>query len=286
MKISVRSAAIFCLFTAFLSAPMVGWARTEWKVKVYGELPVKLTDGPWTFVCGGRMADDILAIRRQAQPNVVVHELTAASGFQRETKFSSALHSVNEDWAFIGGSHGTLFAINRQGGSNTTEVHALHKDYRAFAYQSVTVLHKTNQDWVFEFGHLGNLYAINKQGVSSTEIHAIEQQGDYRSFKFQSKTALHKTDVNWVIGLRGDNDLVALNTKGRDGYVDVHVLDWLTDYWAAFEEHETMPFKADEGTWQFVIDPHRSNLRILAFKMSGIGVNDHPILTVYDFYRY
>ena len=96
-----------------------------------------------------------------------------------------------------------LWAISKQGLSNSTEIHIISgANPQAFLLNTSTVLHKTDATFDFVVADYNadgkpDLWAISKQGLSnSTEIHIISGANP-QAFLLNTSTVLHKTDENW-----------------------------------------------------------------------------------------
>ena len=142
---------------------------------------------------------------------------------------------------------GNLYAISRQGGSGTTEVHVLNaaSNFSNFILQTPTVLHQTGSgnDWEFLVGDYNrdgrpDLYVIKRQGGSgTTEVHVLNGATNYRSWLLQTATVLHPTGWGneWEFELGdynrdGQADLYVIKRQGGSGTTEVHVLNGATNF--------------------------------------------------------
>jgi peptidyl-Asp metalloendopeptidase len=179
------------------------------------------TSDNWVFRLGDFNKDGILdlfyVLKTGARNLTEVHVMNGATQFQTFLlRVGSALHETGSDnaWAFELGDwnkDGTpdLFAIKKQGLSNTTELYILNgaTNYQSYLLATTTSLHVTGTDMAWDFavddfnldGTL-DLYSIKKQGGSGrTEIHILDGSGQFRRWLKNIATGLHPvpTDSSW-----------------------------------------------------------------------------------------
>jgi hypothetical protein len=128
-----------------------------------------------------------------------------------------------------------LWAVNRQGGSDSTEIHVISgADRSKFLLHSGTALHPTNEDWHFSVADYDqdgvlDLWAIKTQGGSdSTEIHVISG-ADRSQFLLKSSTALPNTNKDWRFLVTdydqdGVPDLWAIDRQGGSDSTEIHII--------------------------------------------------------------
>lgn len=180
-----------------------------------------------------------------------VHSLDGATSFQSfNLQLATALHQTgsNYSWQFQVGDynrdgHADLFAIAKQGGSGTTEVHVLNgaDGFKSYLLNVASALHQTGSDnsWMFRLGDYNrdgvlDLYSIGRNGGSGrTEVHVLDGATNFRSFLTNIATALHRTgsDGSWDFALGdvnrdGFSDLFAISKLGLgSGTTELHVLN-------------------------------------------------------------
>jgi hypothetical protein len=175
------------------------------------------TNANWDFELGdydGDGIDDIYAINRHGASNSTeVHILDGGNLNQFLLHKATAQHPTNANWDFgVGDYNGDgiddIYAIYRDGASNSTEVHVLNgADFNQFLRHAATALHPTSENWDFELGDynsdgIDDIYAINRHGASnSTEVHILNG-ADFNQFLLHKATAMHPTDHNWDLEIR------------------------------------------------------------------------------------
>ena len=145
---------------------------------------------------------------------------------------------------FTWGHRNHVFAINKQGSSNSTEVHVMNgaQTFKEWYAQTGTPLQKTGTDrsWEFELGDyngdgIQDVWGIakNATGSGKTEVHILDGASGYQSFALHQATALHETgtDRSWEFELGdwnndGKLDLWGVARTGTgSGKVEVHILN-------------------------------------------------------------
>jgi hypothetical protein len=155
--------------------------------------------------------DDVyMILRRGTSGATEVHVLDAASDFSTFlVHAATALHATEGelfDFAvgdYDGNGRDDLYAIVREGGSGTTEVHVLDAatDFSRFLLQTGTALQST-ADPVFELeagdfdgDRRDDLYLIVRNGSSGmTEVHVLGAASDFSELLIQTATALHSIE--------------------------------------------------------------------------------------------
>lgn len=142
---------------------------------------------------------------------------------------------------------GNLYAISRQGGSGTTEVHLLNAavNYRNFLLQTATALPQTGagnetEFLVGDYNRDGrpDLYVIARMGGSrTTEVHVLNGANNFQTWLLHAPTALHQTGVGgeWEFELGDYNrdgfpDLYVISRMGGSGTTEVHVLNGANNF--------------------------------------------------------
>lgn len=194
---------------------------------------------------------DLFSIAKQGDSGTTeVHPLGGADNFQSfNYHLASSLHSTGADysWQFQLGDYNRdgfldIYAIAKQGASNTTEVHILNgaDGFRSFLLHTTTALHHTGSDnnWNFRIGDYNrdgvlDMYAIVRNGGSGrTEVHVLNGASGFQSFLTHIATALHSTGMDgaWDFTLADYNrdgilDFFAVSKMGESDTTEVHVLN-------------------------------------------------------------
>lgn len=151
-----------------------------------------------------------------------VHVLSGASNFQTwllHTGTALSPTGGGSNWKFLVGDYNRdgrpdVYALSKNGGSGSTEVHVLSgaADYKAWLLHTGTPLAQSGSDHAWDFGladyngdGMPDLYAISKSGTGtrSTEVHVLSGTGNYQTWLLHTGTALAQTgtDWNWQLGL-------------------------------------------------------------------------------------
>lgn len=198
--------------------------------KLHTDTALHPTDSNWDF--GANAAGDVFGINRKGgSGKTEIHILDSATGYKTfKLHVSTALHKTDDNWDFGVLPNGDVVAINRLGGSNTTEVHVLDAstNYQTFKLQSPTALHRSDASWKFAVRNNGDVYAIQTQNSVSgkTEIYTFASnqtvqpgnvpKGRYRAvingFSVTSPTWDHALEVDG----KGDEVYIAWTTTSTD----------------------------------------------------------------------
>ena len=194
-----------------------------------------------------------------------VHVLSAASNYQQFTvHLPTALHETDGNWAFAVAANRDLFAINKAGGSGTTEVHVLSaaSNYQQFTAHLPTALHPTNSAaWDFEVAADNrDVFAINKSGGNSrADVHVLSAASNYQQFSAHISTALHSTNSAAYEFTLAENRDVAVVSKISDsvssGATEMFVLSAASGYQSLSKGSTAFP-QAD-STWNFFLNSAR-----------------------------
>lgn len=242
------------------------------------------TTGPeWFFTIADLDRDyqsDLVAINRQgASGKTEVHVLSGISGFKDfSLHAATGLHPTGSEWDFAvvdwnGDGHLDLVAINRNGGSDKTEVHVLSgaSGFQDFIAHISTGLHTTNADWSFfvvdwtRTGHR-DLAAVNRNGGSGkTEIHVLSGASGLQDFIVHSATGLDTTNADWSFGFvdwdgDGSLDLAAINRNGASGTTEVHILSAASGF-QSFVEHIASELHHTGEEWTLLMPEEFVHLR-------------------------
>jgi FG-GAP-like repeat len=187
-----------------------------------------------------------------------------------------------------------LFAVNRSGGSGTTEVHALigQENFSNFSIHEATGLHPTGAEWSFTTCDLDDdlfpdLAAINRNGGSgTTEVHVLSGASKFKKFILQTATGLHPTGLQWDFAFtdwNGDGrlDLVAINRQGGSGKTEVHVLSGASG-WKDFIAHIETGLHSTDFNWSFQIAYWNSSGRpdlVAINRQGGSGSTEIHVLS-------
>ncbi len=142
---------------------------------------------------------------------------------------------------------GNLYAIFRQGGSGTTEAHALNgaDNFHSFLLQTPTALTQTGSDNGSKFligdhnrdGWLDLYHILRLGGSNTTEVHVLNGRDNFQTWLLQTPTALHQTGAGneWEFDLGDFNrdgwlDLYAVSRLGGSGTTEVHVLNGAANF--------------------------------------------------------
>lgn len=172
---------------------------------------------------------------------------------------------------FSWGHRNHVFAIKKQGGSNSTEVHVMNgaQTFKEWYTQTGTALGQTGTDrsWEFELGDydgdgVQDVWAIAKSATGSgkTEVHILDGAGGYQSFSLHNATTLGTTgtDRSWEFELGdwnndGKLDLWGIKRTGTgSGKVEVHILNGATSFQSFLLQTGTYMAKNGGGTrWDY-----------------------------------
>ncbi|TXH75168.1 MAG: hypothetical protein E6Q88_03785 [Lysobacteraceae bacterium] len=243
------------------------------------------SDASWAFDLGDYNRDgtrDLYVIKRQGASNTTeVHVLNGANGFQSFLlNTATALHvtGTTEVWAFDLGDYNRdgildLYAINRQGASNTTEVHVLNgaNNFQSFLGHHATALGASGStpNWVFKVGDynrdgIADVYGLSKMGGSGkTEVHVLNGANGYASFLVQVATALGQTGTDnvWSFDLGDYNrdgivDVFGIFKQGASNSTEVHVLNGANNYQNFLLNTGTVLGPAGTNrAWEFLVQP-------------------------------
>jgi len=182
----------------------------------------------------------------------------------------SALHETGDDFDFAVAENGDLFAIKKQGGASSTELHVLAaaSNYQQFTLQTGTCLHPTDGNWAFALASNRDLFAIKKQGSATTELHVLSASSNYQQFSLQTGTALHPTDGNWEFALAPNRDLVAVKKQGGGtNATEIHILSASSNY-QQFSLQTGTRIHPTDANWAFAL---ASNRDLVGIKKQGGG---------------
>ncbi|MGO1068996.1 S8 family serine peptidase [Lysobacter sp. CA199] len=237
-------------------------ARTPAQIEQLLKSTARPLPGVCSGGCGAGIVDATQAARAVAgAPNLQVIAKQGASGktevhplngadnyasFAAHLATAQGVTGSDQRWVFDLGDYngdGTadLYAIDRMGGSNTTEVHVLNgaDNYQTYLLHSTSGLHQTGADgtWQFRLGDYDrngklDLYVILRQGASGkTEVHVLNGADGFKTFLAHNATGLGQTGSggDWVFDVAdydrdGTPDLYAIAKQGGSGKTEVHVL--------------------------------------------------------------
>lgn len=256
------------------------------------------TGNEWTFEMRHWDSDsklDLVSINRRGGSNKTeIHVLDGASNYQSfSTHTATGLHQTDANWAFDvmhwdSDSSLDLVAINRRGGSNSTEIHVLSgsSNHQNFSAHIATALHQTDSNWSFRAARwdsdsIPDLIAINRSGGSGkTEVHVLDGASGYQSFSEHIVTGLHATDHTMEFDIAywdtdSKLDLVAIK-KAQTGTnsTEVHVYSGASQFSTALLHSGTALHETD-STFEFAIAnfDNRDRADLIALKKSGTGTN-------------
>jgi hypothetical protein len=172
---------------------------------------------------------------------------------------------------FAWGSRDHVFAVKKQGASNSTEFQILDgaHSFKQWLLQTGTALGTTgtNQAWEFELGDFNgdgsyDVYAIAKTGTGSgmTEVHILDGATGYQTFLLHNATVLHDTgsDGTWDFEVGDHNndgklDVYGIKRTGTgSGKVEVHILNGATFFQSFLAQVPTYMGKNGTGTrWDY-----------------------------------
>lgn len=227
-----------------------------------------------------------------------VHALTPNAYTSFSQHIASALHTTGSDykWEFLFGDYNKdgvkdLYAINRVGGSNTTEVHILNgaNGYQSFLAHITTALHQTGtaNDWVFRLGDYNqdgtlDLYVLARNGLSNTtEVHVLNGANNFNTFLAHIASALHATGSgeNWAFEIgdwNQDNrpDIFVIAKNGGSNTTEIHVLDGASNY-QSYSLHRATALgqTGSNSLWNFKIGDYNQDgvLDVYAIARQGLS---------------
>ncbi|MGH9837261.1 MAG: S8 family serine peptidase [Blastocatellia bacterium] len=285
-------------------APGVG-IRSAWIDSDANELTISGTSMAAPHVAGA------VALFLERQPNALpayVQEMiknSATAGIVQNPGFGSPNRLLYGLITPLSGS-GNLYAVSRQGGSGTTEVHLLNAagNFRNFLLQTPTALHQTGagNEWEFLVGDYNrdgrpDLYVIARQGGSgTTEVHVLNGADNFSTWLLHTATALHQTGSGgeWEFELGDYNrdgrlDLYAILRLGGSGTTEVHVLNG-ADSFSTFLLHTatTLPQTGAGNESEFKIGDYNRDGKpdlILISRLGGSGTTEVHVLSGADNFR-
>ena len=204
----------------------------------------------WLFRVGERNGDgnpDMYVLKKQGSfGRLEVHVLSGASGMS-----TYVLHSLTPLTTGLGNRwildladynrDGVLdlYAINRTGASNRTEVHILNgaDAFQSYLLHAATALHPTGTDlsWAFEVADYNrdgspDVYAIKRNGTQGLEVHILSGASRFSSWLLHAATPLGRTGTSnaWDFKVADYDrdaipDLYAISKMASTG-TEVHVL--------------------------------------------------------------
>ncbi len=229
-----------------------------------------------------------------------VHALNGTGTYQSfASHIATALHQTGNDasWAFALGDYNKdgaqdIYAIKKQGGSNTTEVHVLNgaNGYQSFLLNSTTALHTTGLDtmWQFDVGDYDrdgtlDLYAINRMGASGkTEVHVLNGAGNFQSFLGHHATAMGQSgsDGSWVFKIGDYNkdgfaDVYGIARMGGSGRTEVHVLNGANGYQNFLLQIATsLGQTGTNGAWNFTLGDYNRDGTVDLYSISKLSASN------------
>ncbi len=172
----------------------------------------------WTMLVGdhdGDGRDDVIAVNRAGGTDKTeVHVLRAADNFQSFSLHKATpLHVTNTpNWSFVAGDvdadgRADVYAINRHGGSDQTEVHVLGgaSGYNDFVMHAASDLHPTDageEHYSFTAADANgdgrdDVVLIKRAGGSGqTEVHVLNAADSFATVVLHAATALGATTAN------------------------------------------------------------------------------------------
>lgn len=164
-----------------------------------------------------------------------------------------------------------LYAINKQGANNKTEVFVMNgaNNFSGFLYGGATALGAAGSDprWIFRLGDYNgdgrlDLYAIQRQGASNrTEIHVLNGAGNFQSFLANIATVLPTTgtDYRWNFELGDWNrdgvlDLFCIYKTGASGRTEVHIVNGANGFQGYLLNRATVLYATGvDNVWEFKV---------------------------------
>lgn len=216
----------------------------------------------------------ILKKRDTGSRRTEVHILSAASGYRNFLLHAaSALHEVDETWAFVVAPNRDMVAIKKQGtGSRSTELHIMSaaSGYSSFSLQTGTALHETDSSYTFLMTPNRDLVIIKTRGTGtrSTEVHTLAANSGYKNWALHSSTALHEVDGSYTFLMAPNNDVYIIKRAGTGTRsTEVHALSARANYqqWAL---HAGTGLHEVDNSWTFAL---AANLDLYAIKTRGTG---------------
>lgn len=191
----------------------------------------------WVFRVGDRTGDgvpDMYVLKKQGSlGRLEVHILSGVGGFSQYVlhALTPLVTGLGNRWMLDLGDYNRdgvldLYAIDRMGASNTTEVHVLNgaDGFQTFLLHAATALHPTGTDlsWAFEVGDLNgdrspDVFAIKRNGARGLEVHVLSGASNFSSWLLHAATPLGPT------GTSNDWDF-KLGDYNRDGVPDLYVI--------------------------------------------------------------
>lgn len=255
------------------------------------------------------VADVYVFAKQGASGRTELHRLAAANQYASwNLHVATVLEATPDDrsWKYLVGDYNRdgrpdLYAILRNGASNTTEVHVLDgaTNFQSYLLNVATALHPTGRDDNWEFG-LGDydrngsldLYVISKNGASgTTEVHVLSGSTFYRTWLLNVASGLHPTpgENAWefVIGdveRDGVPDVLAINrAASASGRVEVHALSGASRY-AGFNLHVATPLDVvgTSNVWDFKSGDFDGDGRVDVFVMLRAGASNTTEIHVLD----
>lgn len=166
-----------------------------------------------------------------------------------------------------------LYAIQRMGASNRTEIHILNgaDNFKTFLLNTATALYPTSTDnsWEFELGDfngdgVNDVYCILKTGGSGkTELHILNGADRFQSFLLNTSTVLYQTgNINiWNFKLGDFNrdgviDLYAINKTGANNKTDLFVINGANNFQSYLFGGPTGIYATgSDVSWEFELVP-------------------------------
>lgn len=196
-----------------------------------------------------------------------------------ESHITTALHETGNDFQFLRGDNGDLYAIKKSGpGINKTEVHVLSaaSGYKTFSLHTQTCLHETGDDFDFCLASNQDIFAIKKYGagISKTEVHVLSAASGYKTFSLHTDTCLHETGDNFEFCLAPNRDLYAIKKSGSPlDATEVHVLSAATGY-KTFSLHAATCLHQAADDFEFCLAPNKD---LYAIKKKGSPSNSAEV---------
>lgn len=237
-----------------------------------------------------------------------LHTLNGDAGFGSYTRhLTTALPQSGSDkaWNFQFGDYNKdgvqdMYAIKKNGSSNTTEMHILSgaSGFKTFLLQTATGLAAvgTDNSWIFRLGDEngdGNLdlYAIKRIGSSQrTEVHVLNGANGFKTFLSQKATALENTGSNnaWEFELgdyNGDEklDIYVMKKISSSTTTELHVLNGADGY-QTFLAHIATGIGAagDSNVWNFKVGDYNRDGVLDLYCVKRVGNSGTTELHVLD----
>lgn len=216
----------------------------------------------------------ILKKRSTGSRRMEMHILSASSGYKDFVLHAAtALHEVDETWAFVVAFNRDIVAIKTQGtGSRSTEVHVMSaaSGYSSFSLQTRTSMHETDNSYTFLMTPNRDLAFIKTMGTGSrsTEVHILGASSGYKDWALHSATALHEVDGSYTFLMAPNKDVYIIKRAGTGSRsTEIHALSARANYqqWAlqtGTALHET------DSSWTFAL---AANLDLYAIKTRNTG---------------